>query len=881
MLGHTISHYRVLSKLGEGGMGTVYHAEDTRLQRPVALKFLSAQFAAEDELRKRFEREAKAAASLDHPNICTVFDIGESEGRPFIAMAFVDGLSVRDKIGLRPMEVREALDVAVQVARGLQAAHAKGIVHRDIKPANVMLTSQGQARITDFGLALLAEQTRLTGEARAMGSPAYMSPEQTRGRAVDRRTDLWSLGAMLYEMVTGRTPFPGDRADVVFHRIANEEPEPLTALRSGVPLELERIVSKCLAKDPSRRYQHADDLIADLESLQVQLRSGQTRTFTERRPADSTRAVPAPRSRLIAYAGAGLLVLAVAAFAWMRLSNAVDPDVHPRTVKFAFAPAGLVRGGDGNIDAEVSISPNGKHISYVEQNNRQLWIRDIDQEQARPVPGAVNVYQVFWSPDDRHIGYATGPGFTEVMRIPVEGGSPQPVVKTKGLFRRGSWSSDGKTIVYGDDLGLHTVPASGGASTLVIPHGHIEHPSFIDLPGGRRAVMYQTLEKGPYHEVFLQVLGEKQRHFVAASTSTNPYPTFSPTGHVVYVDGSGETLAIWALPYSLQALKPAGKPFPIAQRASSPQVSRTGSLVYSDAPTDLMELTWCDRTGKTISMVGAREYYDAPAVSPDGKRIAVAIRGKGMDVWVMPADRPGKTRITFDGLRPTALSWSPTGDEILYALRGGESLDIFSKSATGDGDASKLVGTPSAETSPELSRDRSFLVYAASSPQSKYDILYRERRPGGALGEAVPIVASPFNETNPRLSPDSRWLAYVSDESGQPEVYVRAFPGGKEKHVVSVNGGRAPRWRKDGREMFYVEDNRRLMAVNLAGGPQWTAGTPHVLFERRWTGGTVASQYDVSPDGRRFLVRERAPEERQLAVHVAHNWFEEFREKRK
>jgi Tol biopolymer transport system component len=687
---------------------------------------------------------------------------------------------------------------------------------------------------------------------------------------------------MLYEMITGRLPFPAQRTEAVLHAITSAEPEPVTALRAGLPMELEWIIGKCLTKNPAERYQHIDDLIVDLSTLRKKLDSGAvvpagsaTRSgYAPAAPRDSPdRQRTIRRAALFAAMGAAALALA---FIGARVFRHSPEAIALRTVKFTITPTQLVRGGDNNIDAEVSISGDGKHIAYVESQGGQLWVRDIDQEQARPVPGATRVYQVFWSPDDQSIGYAAAgfyPG-RDLVRIPVQGGTPAVITKLQGAFRRAAFSSDGETIVYCDTTGMFTVPARGGSPTRIVEHPHIEHPSFLDLPGGRRAYLYQAVDRErPGHAIYFQMVGENQRRFVTLSSSNNPYPAYSPSGHIVYVDGNNESSAIWALPFSLATLQAAGKAFPIAQHGSSPMVSRTGSLVYSDVPSNRWQLVWVDRSGTSISTIGEPQRQRSPMLSPDGRRLAVEVMDGDADLWVYDLDRGIKTRFTSDSAVETLGAWSASGDQITYASTRGGNFDIFAKSSNGNGDASLLVGTPLQEQGPDWSADHRFLIYVAVSPETKGDLLYRERRNDGSLGEPAVFLKTPFNEAAPRFSRDGRFVVYVSDESGKNEIYVRDFPNGANKWQISANGGIAPRWRRDDKEIFYVE-LRKLMAVGVARRPAFSPGAPAPLFEKR---SVQSLQYDVAPDGKRFVILDRPIGEPPLSIHVVHNWFEEFR----
>ena len=874
MVGQTISHYRIEGKLGEGGMGTVYRAEDTRLGRQVALKFLAPHLTSDDTTRKRFVREARAAASLDHPNIATVFDIGEADGTVFLSMALVEGQTVKDAIAGRPLKLEDVLDIAMQTARALRAAHQQGIVHRDIKPANVMVNQHGQVKVMDFGLAQLVKplqstQTALTDIATPMGTPVYMSPEQAQGLPTDGRTDLWSLGVMIHEMATGQLPFAGPDAVAVFHAILHTRPEPLTALRAGLPIELDRIVSKCLAKDPAERYQHADDLIVDLANLAKTIGSGPV--------ASAVRASPAGRRGFAKAVLTGVVMTvaigAAVAITWVVAGRMREPaaSAPQRTVKFTFTPERLRRGTDRNIDAEVSISPDGKHITYVEGQGGQLWIRDLDKEQPRPVPGATRVFQAFWSPDNAFIAYSVD---RELKKIPSVGGAATTIATLGGLFRGGTWSADGETIVYCDTTGLYTVPAGGGPPTRIISHPHIEQPSFLYLPDGRRAFLFQVLDKPPIHAVQYQIAGESSRHTIISSGSTNPFPVYGPSGHILYVDGDGESIAIWAVPFSLNQLAVSGKPFLVAP-GSSPKLSLAGTLVYSDVPSDQLQLVRYDRSGKALTVAGTPRLYNYPAISPDGKRIAVQVREGGPDLWIHDADLKTMTRFTFDAATALRAAWSPSGTEIVYSTFPGDSYDLYTKPSNGSGEARALVNTPAQELSAAWSADERFLVYESASPGTGSDILYREKQSDGTLGRESVFLRTRFEEGAPAFSPDGNFLAYVSNETGQNEVYVQRFPSASGKWRVSVNGGGAPRWPRHGKELFYVE-GPQLMAVPVKTASAFSSGTPAPLFTKR-TLGTFNPQYDVNSDATQIIVTDRVIDEKPLAIHVVHNWFEEFR----
>ncbi|PWU04574.1 MAG: hypothetical protein C5B51_16430 [Terriglobia bacterium] len=872
--GAELGPYRLGERIGAGGMGEVYKARDTRLQRDVALKVLPASMVGDSDRRARFVREAQAASRLNHSNIITIYDIGEQDRRIYIAMEYVPGTTLDTVIPPNGLPLADTLKYAIPVAAALAKAHSAGIIHRDLKPSNIMVTPQGEVKVLDFGLAKVNTPTgdgagvtpaHATQAGIVMGTPAFMSPEQAEGKAVDGRSDIFSFGAGLYQMATGNRAFTGDSSPAIMAAVLHKEPDPLP---ENVPHDLQKIILRCLRKDPERRFQTMADVLVALEELREDSLSGRlfTTTPTLRHRPSRRRAV------LLGLTAAALVALAVIG---IRALSHSPETAALRTVKFAFAPSQLLRGGNTEIDAEVSISRDGKHIAYVESQNGQLWIRDIDQEEAHPVPGATNVYQAFWSPDNQYIGYSAGQfcAGCNLVRIPVQGGTPARITQLEGAFRRASWSSDGETIVYCDTTGIYTVPTRGGSPTRIMQHPHVEHPSFLDLPGGRHAILFAAADPGQSsHGLYVQVLGENRPRLVTTSTSGNPYPAYSSTGHILFVDGSGDSTAIWALPFSLAALGATGKAFPIAPHGASHMVSRNGTLVYSDVPSNRFQLVWVDRSGKKVSTIGEPQRQESLVLSPDGHRLAFEARDPQFDLWIYDLTRGVKNRITFDSAQEIPRAWTPSGDQIIYTSNRNGNSDIFSKPSSGTGEAHLIAGTPLDETAPDWSPDGRFLIYAAESRDVKSHLLYRERRKDGSLGEPVVFLKAPFNERGPRFSPDGLFVAYVSDESGRPEVYVRDFPKGADQWQISSNGGTAPRWRRNRKEIFYVQQNR-LMAVSVSTGPAFSPGAPEPLFENR----LLQTGYDVAADGKQFITLEKPAGEPPLSIHIVHNWYEEFR----
>ena len=779
MIGQTISHYKILSELGRGSMGVVYKAEDTKLERTVALKFLASHLLEDEESHARFIREAKAAASLDHQNICTVHEIDEIDGQTFIAMAYIEGQSVKDKIAERPLKLEEALDIAIQTAQGLRAAHQKEIVHRDIKPANLMLTEEGQVKVMDFGLAQLAEQSRLTKTATMLGTPAYMSPEQAQRLPTDRRTDIWSLGVVIYKMVIGRLPFEGERQEAVLYAIGNEEPEPPTALRSRVPLELDRIVEKALAKSPDERYQHVEEMIVDLKNLSKRLAAGKStvlRTHPGATPSDAgaQRAVssavslgtgvrsdlatqkPAvagvPARKLRLHQHQGLLAVTATAllavsFVHFRETPPEAPEVPLR--RFAFTPPEGVRATP--FHSNVAISPNGKHIAFITAGSEgKLWVQDLDQRQPRAIDGTEGAINPFWSPDSDFIGF-TAAG--ELKKVSVQGGLAIRLCELPGTLYGGTWSPDGEVIVFSSGLLLYDVPGRGGTPNLLIsreesegspggPTGGIVWPHFLPSEAGGRVLVF-TFGSATEQTMMVQNLETGQRELLGPGA----VPFYSPSGHLVYQSGP-QTYDLWALPFSLDILRATGEAFPISQNSRGPTVAADQTLVYLDSSgSGQQQLVWLDRRSEKTGEIGpVQEVIGSPALSPDGLLVAVtATEVSNQDVWVYDIARGVRTRLSTSPASDWRPVWSPAGDEVAFTSNRAGNRDIFLRQADGSGEAKVLAATPHRELLSDWSRDGKYLLYHKTDPETGFDLWYLERNEDGSGWEPHPFLQTPFN----------------------------------------------------------------------------------------------------------------------------------------
>ena len=710
MLGQTISHYKITDKLGEGGMGVVYKAEDTKLERTVALKFLAAHLLNDDEAKERFLREAKAAAALDHPSICHVYEIDEAGGRTFISMAFVKGETLEDRIAKGPLSIKDALEIGRQVAEGLDAAHEAGIVHRDIKAANILIDPKGRATIMDFGLARLTEASRLTKADTTMGTVAYMSPEQAQGMEVDHRSDIWALGCVLYEMVSGQKPFKGVYDKALLYEIVHQEPEPLTGMRTGVPIELELLVGECLAKDRDDRTGTAQEVARKLRTLAEKLKSGrstilrtgvapgtpagasagtspgmlsqysaagQTVNPAEVLPPDAM--IVRRRSQRALQALAAVATLAfLAVFAVHFTQAPPEAPVNP-TRRFSFSQDGLT---------SASTSPDGRYVAFATGTapESSLWLRAIGTETAREIRGTEGARpQLDWSPDSHAIVFATT---TQIKRVGINSGDPITLGDLPGTGPQGfmgvTWSPDGERIVFSSTGGaLYEVPARGGEPKRVLGEngsGHVE-PHFLPAGAGPEALVY---------ELDSQVWVWNRETDEQTEIGPGSAPVYSQDGHLIHGSGDASDPGLFALPFSLASLTPTGEAFPIAEEGQFASVARDGTLVFLDgnAASVLSTLVWRDRSGAVLETIGQPQPgMSTPALSPDGQRVAVTSSESGsQDVWVHDLLRSTKTRLTFDAGSERTPHWSPSGDEIVYWLLGAGS-SLMKKAADGTGEA--------------------------------------------------------------------------------------------------------------------------------------------------------------------------------------------------
>jgi len=874
--GTKLGRYEIRSKIGEGGMGEVYRARDTKLNRDVAVKVLPSAFSADADRLRRFEQEAQAASALNHSNILAVFDFGEHEGAPYVVAELLEGETLRDRMFAGALPARTATEYASQIAQGLAAAHGRGIVHRDLKPENIFLTQQGGLKILDFGLAKLIEpiasgeaQTDVptrrvnTGAGTTVGTVGYMSPEQVRAERVDHRSDIFSFGVVLYEMLAGQRAFRSGSAVETLSAILEKEPTELSQLNPNIPPSLERVVQRCLEKKPERRFQSASDLAFALESL-----SGATRSAPVLQ-TDSTSKRWFTREHFAwLLAGALLLTTLALLFFYPRPAR-----VDGYASQFLIYPPEQASFAAWDLPFPVTISPDGRQLALVlnTEGQSKIWLRRLDSLSAQPLDNTEGAQNPFWSPDGRFIGFFAG---GKLKKIAVAGGVPSVLCDAPPNTNSGTWNAaDIILFTSGQiDRGIMSVNATGGEVREITKpdssRNEIYHfwPQF--LPDGRHFLFLKGTQRRDDSAIYVGSLdgGEHKRLLPASSRVM-----YAPPGYLLYLREG----ALLAVPFNAASLAVTGEQITAAEKVGNFRstgnayfsVSGNGDVLAYLPGSNNSRLVWKNRSGVEEETIGPPNVYLGPRLSPDGQKVAVDIfnpKDGTNDIWIYDLPRATFTRFTFEpGLENSPL-WSPDGQTIVYARDRDGAPHLFMKRVSDSGEGEMLLPSGEGPQGPyDWSPDGQSLIYRSVSLQTKADIfvlpLTGERKP-------VPFVQTPFNEYDARLSPDGKWLAYVSDQSGRREVYVDRFPGGGQRSQISNSGGRAPRWHPNGRELFYLAD-QKLMALPVKSGDKFEAGTATALFSAQARSG----DYEVSADGRRFLVNTNTGVP-VLPLTVSTNW---------
>ena len=888
--GTRLGPYEILTPVGAGGMGEVYRARDTRLGRDVAVKVLPASFANDGDRLARFEQEARATSALNHPNILTVHDFGTHDGSPFIVAELLEGEDLRAQLNRGAIAYRKAIDYAQQIASGLAAAHAKNVVHRDLKPENVFVAVDDRLKILDFGLAKLrpsrvesadsgvATQRAITDPNTVMGTVGYMSPEQVRGQAADYRSDIFSFGVILYEMLSGQRAFIGDSAVETMNAILKEEPEDLTEKNPKISPALERIVKRCLERKPERRFQSTSDLCFAIEALSMP--SG-TRLDTQA----ALPVVAAGKSQVfsnvrLAWAVASLLLLGMLGFAWAYFTR------KPTTIDERVTKSSLLPPEKSSFE-QIAVSPDGRHLAFTAATGGkvQLWVRALDSSETRPLAGTQGATFPFWSPDSRFIGFFAD---SRLRKIEHTGGPVQPLCEVLTPVG-GAWSRTGVILFAQLGAGLSRIFETRGEVTEVTTRDgsrqEIQHlyPTF--LPDGDHFLYTIRSGRKDSSGTYLGSLdGTLKRRLLDEVTDIKymaavPEDTASGAGWLVYVrDG-----ALLARPFDACQLEFTGEPFSLSDKVGSYlgptnyftfSVSDNGVLVFDPSINRQRgRYRWVDRRGQPINSLDVAAGAGPPWLSPDEKRfIADRIDSEtNRDLWLCDISGRNSQRFTFDPTQDFYPIWSPDGSLIVWASARDGSVNLYEQAASHAGEETLLLKSDYPKFPTDWSLDGRFIIYRQIETKTKWDVWVL---PVTGSGEAKPfsVVRSEASELAGTLSPDGRWLAYASDVSGRYEVYVQSFPGGGGKRQVSTEGGGGPRWRQDGRELFYHAGDGKLMAAPVRSGESLEVDAAVALFEFRGGTGEPSARYAVTADGQRFLINAVVETEPNAPLTVWVNW---------
>jgi len=879
--GTRLGPYEILAPIGAGGMGEVYKAKDTRLERTVAVKVLPTHMASTPETRQRFEREAKTISQLSHPHICALYDVGREGETEYLVMELLEGETLSDRLAKGSLPLEQTLRYGTEIADALDKAHRQGIVHRDLKPGNVMITKSG-VKLLDFGLAKamapaapagsltsLPTQQGLTQEGTILGTFQYMAPEQLEGKEAGARTDIFAFGCVLYEMATGRKAFSGASRASLVTAILSADPPAISSVQAMSPVALDRVVKKCLAKDPEDRWQSAADLGSELRWIgEGGSQAGMT--------------VPViPRSRRrewLAWSVAAMLLLAVGASLFTGFRRGREPAkpirffvASPEGTEFFRTPAA----------SSLALSPDGSSLAFVAATGARtsLWVRPLGALTAAALKDTEGAISPFWSPDGRFIGFfAHG----KLQKIAAAGGPPQVLCESD--FGNGAtWGRDG-TILFaeraGGREGLWRISDQGGTPARVGSVDGARGENTRDwpyfLPDGRHFLYVSAPVRASQEEwtVWAGSLDSRETRRIMAAGSRVAY---CDPGYLLFArDG-----ALLAQAFDPGALRVTGDPIPVSDNVwlfrgtgnAAFTVSKNGDVAYQ-AGSSPAQMTWRDRSGREIGAVGAPAVFRNPRLSPDGSSIAVEVadpRTGGRDVWIYDAQRGLPRRFTTELRDAVSPVWSPAGDRIAFGPARTGNPDLYVKSVIGTGTEQLLLEAKGTQFPRDWSPDGSRILYEDFSParsaQRQLWVLPLTEKASPTL-----LLATQFSAFAARYSPDGGWIAFVSEESGSSEVYVVTATGQGQMRRVSLSGGSLPHWRGDGKELFYLAPNGDLVAVPTETKGEFRAGDPSVLF----AASPAPLDYDVFPDGRRFLFLEHA-RERDVPLTVVVNWAAELK----
>jgi eukaryotic-like serine/threonine-protein kinase len=868
--------YEITGPLGSGGMGEVYRARDTRLERTVAIKILPAHLSSDPVRKQRFEREAKTISSLNHPHICVLYDVGHQDGMDYLVMECVEGETLAKRLEKGPLPLEQVLKFGTQIADALDKAHRSSVVHRDLKPGNIMLTPTG-AKLLDFGLAkpaaALASAATLTAvrtapvteEGTIVGTFQYMSPEQVEGKEVDGRSDIFSLGAVLFEMVTGKRAFEGKSQLSVASAILEKEPEPISAVKPMTPPAFDHTVRRCLAKNPEERWQTARDLALELKWI---AEGGSQAGVAGRISAGHRRL---ERASWLLAATFFLLMMAAGAAWWQANTHHPHPMYFHTSVPFAAN--------------DLALSPDGRMLAMVaysaQASNNVLWTYEVGGHRTNSLDRTQGATYPFWSPDGRFIGFfADG----KLKKVEVSGGQPQ-VLCDAPSGRGGTWNRDGVIVFTPEGLGvgLFRVSSSGGSPTeMTKPDAsrfEESHRWPVFLPDGKHFLYLAAnfaglLEK---NAIFLGSLDSQERRLLV-STSANA--AYAEPGYLLYLRDN-KTLV--AQPFDRRRYVLSGEPYtlsddvlytPLVDRAVFSVSSGEVLVTQTGKGASLSQLTWFDRSGKPAGTVGVPGTYDNVRLSPDGRRVAgdqTDPDGRKIDIWIHEPAQGAITRLTFDPGADQTPIWSPDGKQILFFSNQRLGTQLLLKNADGSGSEEEVADLGAGVSTPwDWSRDGKYVLFGKGN--ELWSVSWPER-------VTKPLLQAKWTVRNAQFSPDGRWIAYASNETASMEIYVSSFPSGAGKWQVSTGGGQEPRWRQDGKELFFLSADGKMMAAAVTTGASFKAGSPVALFQthrRQPVSFLDVFSYDVSVDGQRFLIATKVDEANAAPLSITLNWASEM-----
>jgi eukaryotic-like serine/threonine-protein kinase len=869
MIGTKLAHFEITSHLGSGGMGEVYEANDSKLGRSVAIKFLPEAFSHDSERVARFQREARVLAALNHADIAAIYGLEEIDGRHFLVMELVPGETLAQRIQRGAIPLEEALGIAIQITEALEAAHEKGIIHRDLKPANIKVTPEGKVKVLDFGLAKAYEREQSDGSLSnsptmsiaatnagvIFGTAAYMSPEQAKGRNVDKRADIFAFGCVLYEMLTGRPVFDGDDVQDILGAVLRSEPD-WTRLPADTAAGIRKLLRRCLEKNVKNRRADAADVRIDIEESLAA-------------PATASSATSGSRGSRVAWmaCAAALLAAVVLAIPAVRHFRETPAAVVPEMRVDIVTPA--------TVDpVSFALSPDGRQIVFSASGNggSRLWLRSLNSTAAQPLPGTEGAIYPFWAPNSQSIGFFAD---SKLKRLDVGSGLPQTITPVN-VGRGGTWNKEGVILFAQANAGpISRVSANGGTPVEVTKvERAVGHRFPYFLPDGREFLFYVAAAGPADGGLFL---GSVESGEVRRLTPSDTGGVYMNSGWLAFVRGG--TLVAQRLDLTRGAL--AGDPVTLGQPVSfdalgtgALSVSATGLIAYRSGNAGRRQLTWFDRSGKDVGTLGAPDENDLnnPSFSPDSRRAVVIRTVQGNpDIWVIDGVRA--TRLTFDAASDVYPVWSADGTRIVFDSNRKGFRDLYQKFANGAGSDELLLESKQDKTAMSYSPDGRFLLYRTQDPKTGSDLwvlpLEGNRKPFAFLN-------TPFDERSGVFSPDGKWIAYQSNESGRIEIYVRPFPGPGGQWQISTAGGIQPRWSHDGKELYYIAPDEKLMAAAIAvKAVALEPGVPVALFQTRiWGGGTNANnkqQYDVTADGR-FLINITTEDDAASPITLLQNW---------